>query len=283
MLKGNQRNVRQILKSPSLTITAKYTDASRNVSSIKNPLVLENKNDLDLVQINAKRNVKILIKGPQDDFVNKKEKQRDGLVFHEKVIIGYSREQMCDLVFDVANYKNFLPFCANSVILKEITSPGKLNLTKMGKNNMSLNLRNFDEKKDSQLHLPKHFRARLDIGYPPIKESYISNVSMIRPNWVKSVSRDTNMFEYLINEWKFHPNPHCYERSYLNSLTEAELKELEKSCLIEFYVSFKFVNVLYSTLSSVFMDQIFKKMVEAFSNRARELYGKPSVLSKRVQ
>ena len=99
---------------------------------------------------------------------------------------------------------------------------------------------------------------------------------------VKAISRDTKLFEYLINEWKFHPNPRAYEKAHLNSLTEAELKELEKSCLLEFTVAFKFSSIIYSTFSQMFMDQIFKKMVSAFMGRARILYGEPSVLPKIV-
>jgi ribosome-associated toxin RatA of RatAB toxin-antitoxin module len=101
--------------------------------------------------------------------------------------------------------------------------------------------------------------------------------------YVKSVSRDTNLFEYLTNEWKFHPNPQMYERAHLNSMTDLQLKEIEKSCLVEFYVSFKFVNSLYNTFSEMFMDQIFKKMVSAFTDRAAVLYGKPSILPKPVK
>ncbi len=104
-----------------------------------------------------------------------------------------------------------------------------------------------------------------------------------RPNIVKAVSRDTQLFKYLISEWKFHPNPHAYDKAHLNSLSESELKELEKSCLLEFTVAFKFSNLVYSAFSQVFMDQIFKKMVSAFMGRARILYGEPSVLPKAVK
>ncbi len=97
---------------------------------------------------------------------------------------------------------------------------------------------------------------------------------------MKAISRDTKLFEYLVNEWKFHPNPQSFEIDYLNSLSESELKELEKSCLIEFTVAFKFSNLVYSAFSKVFMDQIFKKMVGAFMDRAKILYGEPSVVPK---
>lgn len=65
-------------------------------------------------------------------------------------------------------------------------------------------------------------------------------------------------------------------------MSEAELKQLEKSCLLEFKVAFKFSNVLYSTFSQVFMEQIFKKMVAAFMARAKVLYGEPSVQTKLI-
>lgn len=268
-----------------LVVEKLATNASRikNVSTIVNPsTVLEKSSSQNVVEVNPKRSVKIPTKGLQDNTAEKA-LSKDGTSYHEKIILGYSREQMCNLVFDVARYKEFVPFCVDSKIMNEVPRPGKLNLTKLSRNNMSLNLKNIDSSlSNKQLHLPRHFRAKLEIGYPPIQESYISNVTSVHPTNVKSVSRDTNLFEYLINEWKFHPNPQSYELEHLNSLSEVELKDLERSCLVEFYVSFKFVNVFYSTFSSMFMDQIFTKMVSAFTARAKVLYGKPAVMPKIV-
>ncbi len=74
------------------------------------------------------------------------------------------------------------------------------------------------------------------------------------------------MFQYLLNEWKFQP--------YI--LDEKSNKENE-ACLVDFYVSFKFHSVLYSTLSQMFMEKVFYKMVGAFTERAYKLHGKPSI------
>ena len=49
------------------------------------------------------------------------EKTKKGTFYHEKIILGYSAEQMCDLVGNVAKYKEFLPFCINSEILPDET------------------------------------------------------------------------------------------------------------------------------------------------------------------
>ena len=208
-------------------------------------------------------------------------KNSNGSYYHEKVILGFSREQMCDLVFNVSKYKEFVPFCANSEILAESkpANSDHLNLKKRA-NTAKLNL--IDANKEIQT--PKSFKAKLEIGFPPIKESYTSHVSMIRPNLVKAISRDTSLFEYLINEWKFHPvdlNNKLINNKVLKQAQESNLnlakEHIDNSCIVEFYVSFKFHNIVYAKLSEVFIEKMFKKMVAAFTNRAQFLYGKPSV------
>jgi coenzyme Q-binding protein COQ10 len=208
----------------------------------------------------------------------------DGVFYHEKIIIGYSSEQMCDMVFDVAKYKEFVPFCIGSEIIDTFPA-SKTNKISLSLKNINLNLRQnanageADIKKYS--NVPQSFKAKLEIGYPPIKESYTSHVTMIRPNLVRAISKDTDLFEFLINEWKFHPNPRTKDFSNLSNDTNFRLRNNlgETSCLVEFYVSFKFHNPFYSKFSQIFMDQIFKKMVEAFTSRANVLYGKPSIAS----
>jgi coenzyme Q-binding protein COQ10 len=59
-------------------------------------------------------------------------------------------------------------------------------------------------------------------------------------------------------------------------------KNVEKSCIVEFYVSFKFRSKIYDQLSSLFLDQVFKNMVGAFNKRAEILYGKPSIQTKKL-
>jgi len=206
----------------------------------------------------------------------------NGNTFHEKVLIGYSRNQMCSLVFDVKNYSKFIPWCINSEIL--IPAPS---VNKTIDKNLNLNLRllkksyetkqpiTTPDEKSVQSPVQKSFKARLDIGYPPFKESYISHVSMVRPYQITSISRDTNLFEYLISEWKFLQRDLTQENENENSMNE-------ESCIIDFYVSFKFRSVLYSKFSDLFMDQIFGKMVEAFLKQAQTLYGNPSIKATKL-
>lgn len=79
---------------------------------------------------------------------------------------------MFQVVSDVENYKNFVPFCKKSNVISR--------------------------KSD-------HLRASLVIGFPPLIESYTSYVQLERPNLVRAVCKDARLFDHLISTWKFSP------------------------------------------------------------------------------
>ena len=193
---------------------------------------------------------------------------------------------MCSLVFDVKNYSKFVPWCVKS----EILMPSNMSVNKIIDKNLNLNLRLLKKATETkrtstsdpsaspvetQPKLPNSFKAKLVIGYPPFKESYVSHVSMVRPYQITSISRDTNLFEYLINEWKFHP--------YTGSSPLAGNEPKDNCCIVEFYVSFKFRSIIYSKFTDIFMDQIFGKMVDAFTKQAQALHGKPSIKPTKIK
>lgn len=221
--------------------------------------------------------------------IDLEEKSKGGRFYHEKIILGHSREQMCDLVFNVSKYKEFVPFCVHSEIIDDKTDKNRFNLNSP-KNRSPLQFK-FQQKQQQkvlntlknrhEIEMPQKFDAKLEIGYPPIKESYISHVSMIRPHMVKAISTDTRLFEYLINEWKFHKLDNCSHPNKIDPIKNNQDNELntnaEDRCIVEFYVSFKFHSPLYTEFTNLFMDKIFKQMVGAFTRRARQLYGPPSI------
>jgi ribosome-associated toxin RatA of RatAB toxin-antitoxin module len=228
----------------------------------------------------------------QNSTIDLDEKSKGGRFYHEKIILGHSREQMCDLVFNVTKYKEFVPFCINSEIINQIVDKNRFNLNSP-KNRSQLQLK-FEQKQQQkalntlknrhEIEMPQKFDAKLEIGYPPIKESYISHVSMIRPHMVKAISTETRLFEYLINEWKFHKLDNCSHPNKLDTtkkITSNENNEsksnVEDRCLVEFYVSFKFHSPLYAEITNLFLDKMFKQMVGAFTRRARQVYGPPSI------
>uniref|UniRef100_A0A336LMW5 CSON012999 protein n=1 Tax=Culicoides sonorensis TaxID=179676 RepID=A0A336LMW5_CULSO len=151
--------------------------------------------------------------------------------FAEKKLVGFSPEQMFDVVVDVGNYYKFLPFCKKSFT--------------------------YDFREDGR------FKSDLVIGFPPLTERYTSNVTSERPGIVKSECFDGVMFNYLLTIWKFNPG----------------LKDIEQSCVIDFYIDFQFKSALHMRLSNLVFDTLVRQMEQAFFAEARVRYGRPSIKS----
>lgn len=135
---------------------------------------------------------------------------------------------MYDVVADVKNYRNFVPFCTRSTIL--ISRPGFL-------------------------------KGDLQIGFPPITESYTSNVTLIKPQLVKAICKDGKLFKSLETTWKFSPG----------------LKSNTQTCIIDFYINFEFKSLIHSQIANVFFDKLVSQMEQAFFQEAKRRYGRESV------
>ncbi|XP_017460651.1 PREDICTED: coenzyme Q-binding protein COQ10, mitochondrial [Rhagoletis zephyria] len=90
----------------------------------------------------------------------------------KKELIGYSMKEMYDVVADVPNYHEFVPYVKKSLV--------------------------HNRRKDE-------FKADLIVGFPPLNEKYTSNVSLKPPALVRSVCNDGKLFTFLLNEWRFSP------------------------------------------------------------------------------
>ena len=143
-------------------------------------------------------------------------------------------EQIYDVVSDVENYKNFLPFCKKSEVF---------------------------EKKSEFL------KANLVIGFPPLKESYVSNVTMCYPQLVKAECIDGKLFDHLNTLWIFTPG----------------LKNNPQTCVIDFSLSFEFKSIIHSHLSNFFFNEIVRQMENAFIQEACRRYGKPCIKTVRLE
>jgi len=119
--------------------------------------------------------------------------------YSETKVIGYSMEQLYDVVANVDDYKYFVPWCRKSEVF---------------------------EKSES------HARANLEVGFPPVSEKYTSVLTLARPNFVKSECLDGALFNHLLCIWKINQGPKNIQNTCsLNFYISFEFKSLLHSQL----------------------------------------------------
>ena len=96
--------------------------------------------------------------------------------------------------------------------------------------------------------------ADLAVGYKWIKEIYRSKVILTRPNVIK-IEYQRGPFKYLENYWHFHSK--------------------NKGCEIKFYIDFEFRSLILRKIIGPFFGEAVVRMVRAFENRAKAIYGPP--------
>uniref|UniRef100_A0A1I7VV51 Polyketide_cyc domain-containing protein n=1 Tax=Loa loa TaxID=7209 RepID=A0A1I7VV51_LOALO len=147
--------------------------------------------------------------------------------YQEKRIVGYTADEMFNIAANVSEYPEFVPWCRGASIKK---------------------------------HSPNLFTAQLQIGFPPVCETYTSRVSTVKPSMVRSVCTDKTLFKTLESTWHFSPGRANNSRS----------------CTLIFSLTFEFRSMFHSFLAHHFFDHVVQTMVIAFLKRAETKYGPPS-------
>ena len=98
--------------------------------------------------------------------------------------------------------------------------------------------------------------ADMLVGFNALREKFTSRVIKDRPNRIEVIYIDGPMRD-LDNVWHFRP---------LDS----------GGCEIDFKVEFTFRNAMFEALAGQYFDRAFRKMVNAFEERANALYGSSS-------
>ena len=98
--------------------------------------------------------------------------------------------------------------------------------------------------------------ADMVVGFKNLRESFTSRVLKSRPGRIEVIYVDGPLRD-LDNVWQFADLP-------------------EGGCRIDFDVQFSFRNRVFEALAGQYFDRAFRKMVEAFENRAHALYGSSS-------
>ncbi len=99
--------------------------------------------------------------------------------------------------------------------------------------------------------------ATMAVGYKAIRESFTTRVTLDRPRLRITVEYVDGPFKYLENRWTFRERPGGSE--------------------VEFYIDYEFRSFALGLLMGSVFDKAFKKITEAFEERANEIYGRPSV------
>ena len=143
----------------------------------------------------------------------------------EHRVVPYRPDQMFELVAGVEKYPQFLPWCV---------------ATRMR-------------------HRSEHEAlADMTIGFGPFRESFVSRVTLDRPQSVR-VRYETGPFRYLNNQWDFLPHLEGTE--------------------VAFFVDFEFRSKILQSAIGVVFNEAVRRMVNAFQKRARDVYGPPVVVA----
>ncbi len=106
------------------------------------------------------------------------------------------------------------------------------------------------------------FYADLIVGYKMIREKFSSKVIAERPD---ADNPGKIYIEYLRGPLKHLKNHWGFSR------------EPDGSCLVDFCVEFEFRNKALQGLANLFFQEVIRRMVGAFEERARVIYGPPEL------
>jgi ribosome-associated toxin RatA of RatAB toxin-antitoxin module len=144
--------------------------------------------------------------------------------FSESKLVPFSAHELYSVVADVERYHEFVPWCTSSRVI--------------------------------QRYGERLLEAELKVGFQLFHEKYISLVRLEPDRAVRATATTSQLFEHLVNEWRFRPGKNPNES------------------WVDFYVDFRFRSPVYQAAVDLFFNEVARKMVRAFEERARVVHRK---------
>ena len=148
--------------------------------------------------------------------------------FRTKRLVQHSAVDMFDLVADVERYPEFVPLCQSLRVRKRTRGEGTETLV-----------------------------ADMTVAYKVMRETFVSRVTLDRPNLKIQVEYLDGPFSTLDNRWTFTPTG-------------------ERTCEVEFFIAYEFKSRVLGMLMGAMFEAAFRRFAGAFERRADAVYGRVS-------
>lgn len=164
--------------------------------------------------------------------------------------LPYPREKLYDIIADVDAYSSFLPYCQHSRVTKWSTPPDAADGGGQGQN--------------QQRAWPAE--GDLTVGFGPITQSYTSRIVCVPGRSIEALSgRQEGIpgpagspFESLVTKW---------------TVQDAIVKRIGTWSTVDLDLTMRLADPLVQMMLSKVVDETATKMVDAFEQRARDLFG----------
>jgi coenzyme Q-binding protein COQ10 len=140
--------------------------------------------------------------------------------------LRHSAADMFELVADVERYPEFVPLCSSLKVRRRIEGSEGVQI----------------------------LVADMTVAYKLIHESFVSRVTLDRPNLQILVEYLDGPFSHLENRWTFRPTG-------------------ERTCEVRFFISYEFRSRMLGMLLGSMFDLAFRRLATAFEARADKIYG----------
>lgn len=137
-------------------------------------------------------------------------------------MVGYSMDQVYEVVSDVKSYYKFVPWIRRSIVY---------------------------------IATPNYLRADLDVGIPPFNEVYTSHVTLIKPIMVKATCPEGRIFSSLNTLWQFSPG---LKRDEQSCIVDFQMI-IEFSSSIYFYLPNFFFNHVARRTEDAFIHEVARR------------------------